>query len=362
MATRRSGAKIDKAATGAAAVLAAGGLVAFPTETVYGLGADATNPDAVARIFKAKGRPPEHPLIVHIASDAKLDDYASEVPEAARRLVAEFWPGPLTLILKKSARIPGVVTGGQDTVGLRCPSHPVAQKLLSEFARTGSGAVAAPSANKFGHVSPTTAQHVRDEFGAAIGTGAGKILLLDGGACEVGIESTILDLSGMSNAGKPVLLRPGAITREQIAEVIGEKPLSREKAGSKTPRASGTLDAHYAPKTPLRLVGAKELKPQADALLSSGKRIAVLAFGKSPDLPVSPPGVGFRAARPVVWITGSRDAAAYARDLYANLRTLDAAGTSQILIQAPPQTSGWDAVNDRLKRAAAGAGTREEKR
>jgi L-threonylcarbamoyladenylate synthase len=362
MAVLRSAAKIGKAATGAAAALAAGELVAFPTETVYGLGADATNPDAVARIFHAKGRPPDHPLIVHVAGDAKLDDYASEVPEAARKLAASFWPGPLTLILKKSAHIPDIVTGGQDTVGLRCPSHPVAQKLLGEFSRAGSGAIAAPSANRFGHVSPTTAQHVRDEFGEAIGRGAGKILLLDGGACEVGIESTILDLSGMSDAGKPVLLRPGAITREQIAEVIGERPLAREKAGSRTPRASGTLDAHYAPQTPLRLVSGKELKPQVDALLSSGRRVAVLAFDKLPDLPVSPPGVGVRAARPVVWITGPRDAAAYARDLYASLRTLDAAGTSQILIQAPPQTSGWDAVNDRLKRAAAGAGTRAEKR
>jgi L-threonylcarbamoyladenylate synthase len=247
MATLRSRAKFDKAAAGAAAALAAGDLVAFPTETVYGLGADATNADAVAKIFSAKGRPPDHPLIVHIAKDAKLDDYASEVPQAARKLAAEFWPGPLTLILKKSVRIPDVVTGGQDTVGLRCPSHPLAQKLLSEFARTGSGAVAAPSANRFGHVSPTTAQHVRDEFGDAIGTGAGKILLLDGGACEVGIESTILDLSGTTNAGRPVLLRPGAITREQIAEVIGARPLSREQAGNKSPRASGTLDAHYAP-------------------------------------------------------------------------------------------------------------------
>ena len=351
MGPLRSVAKIAKAAELAAAALAKGDLVAFPTETVYGLGADATNPDAVRKIFAAKGRPAEHPLIVHIAKDATLFDYAGEVPETAIKLAAEFWPGPLTLILKKSVRIPDVVTGRQDTVGLRCPSHPVAQKLLEAFARTGSGAVAAPSANKFGHVSPTSAQHVRDEFGELVGR---SIMLIDGGACEVGIESTIIDLSSRT----PVLLRPGAITPDQIAEVIGMRPLVRGKAGvgGKTPRAPGTLDSHYAPKTPLKLIAAKDLNAEVDALLLSGKRVAVLAFDKSIGLPVSPPGVGIRAARPLVLIVASRDAVTYARDLYANLRTLDAAGTSGILVQLPPQTSGWDAVNDRLGRATTSSG------
>ena len=164
-----------------------GELVALPTETVYGLGADATNPSAVAKIFALKGRPADHPLIVHVAPEARLDDWAVDIPDAARRLAADFWPGPLTMILRKSPRVPAIVTGGQDTVGLRCPSHPVAQALLREFAKSGSGAVAAPSANKFGHVSPTTARHVRDEFGPGL-------LVLDGGDCEVGLESTIVDL------------------------------------------------------------------------------------------------------------------------------------------------------------------------
>ena len=335
----------------AADKLADAQLVAFPTETVYGLGADAANPVAVAKIFKTKGRPAQHPLIVHIAKDAILDDYASAVPQAARELIAQFWPGPLTLILKRSARIPDIVTGGQDTVGLRCPSHPLAQKLLVAFTKCGSGAIAAPSANRFGHVSPTTAQHVRDEFGAAIGK---TIHLIDGGACEVGIESTILDFSGVGQAGTPTLLRPGAITPDQIAEVIGVRPLTRQQVGGKIPRVPGALDAHYAPKTALALVTAKQLKAQVDALLAAGQRVAVLSFDKAPGLRVSPPGVGIRAARPLVWIVAPRDAVDYARDLYAHLRTLDAAGTSRILVQTPPQTSGWDAVNDRLGRAAAG--------
>ncbi len=341
--------------TTAAEKLADAQLVAFPTETVYGIGADAANPAAVRKIFAAKGRPAEHPLIVHIAQHARLEDYVSEAPQAAHQLIAEFWPGPLTLILKKSARIPNIVTGGQDTVGLRCPAHPLAQKLLVAFAKCGSGAIAAPSANRFGHVSPTTAQHVRDEFGAVIGK---TIFLIDGGACEVGIESTILDLSTMPQ-GRPTLLRPGAITPDQIAEVLGVRPLAREQAGSNTPRTSGSLDAHYAPKTALALLTAKQLKAEVDALLEAGKHVAVLSFDKAPGLPVSPPGVGIRAARPLVWIVAPRDAAGYARDLYANLRTLDAAGASRILIQTPPQTSGWDAVNDRLARAAVGAGVRK---
>ena len=196
----------------AAARLAAGEVIAFPTETVYGLGADASNPQAVAKVFALKGRPSDHPLIVHVASIEGLREWGRDAPPAAFALAESFWPGPLTLIVKRSPRVPDAVTGGQETVGLRCPSHPMAQELLLEFARVGSGAIAAPSANRFGHVSPTTADHVRDEFGAGL-------FILDGGACEVGLESTIVDLS----RGAPVLLRPGAITRAQIAEVIGEE-------------------------------------------------------------------------------------------------------------------------------------------
>jgi L-threonylcarbamoyladenylate synthase len=301
-------------------LLVAGELVALPTETVYGLGADAANPEAVAKIFALKGRPADHPLIVHLAKDARLDDWAIDIPDAARRLAAKFWPGPLTLILKKSARIPAIVTGGQDSVGLRCPAHPLALELLEEFAKAGSGIIAAPSANKFGHVSPTTAAHVQSEFGP-------ELMVLDGGPCPVGIESTILDLS----RGMPVLLRPGAVTREQIAEVIGQTPRSADAAA---PRASGTLESHYAPRTPLRLVDEADPSPAS----------AVLAQRAPP--------AGMVASD---WIAAPLDPAGYAHDLYANLRTLDASGAVEILVEKPPVAPEWDGVNDRLMRAAAGA-------
>ena len=311
----------------AARRLASGDLVALPTETVYGLGADATNDRAVAKIFALKGRPADHPLIVHFAEPDAMAQWASSVPQEARLLAAHFWPGPLTMILPRSARIPKTVTGGQDTVGLRCPSHPVAQALLTEFAKIGSGIVAAPSANKFGHVSPTTAAHVREEFGD-------ELFILDGGACDVGLESTIVDLS----RGKPVLLRPGAITREDIAHVLGIEPRERD-AGA--PRASGTLAAHYAPRTALTIVPAAALEAQ----LARGDDIAVLALREPPS-----------ANRVASWITAPFDAGRYAHDLYANLRTLDAAGAARIVVEAPPGTPPWEAVNDRLSRAAAGAG------
>ena len=310
----------------AAAMLAAGDVVAFPTETVYGLGADATSARAVAKIFALKGRPADHPLIVHLADPASMGEWAAEVPAAARALATRFWPGPLTMILKKSARVPREVTGGQDTVGLRCPSHPVAQKLLRAFERIGSGAVAAPSANKFGHVSPTTAAHVRDEFGP-------DLFILDGGACAVGLESTIIDLS----RGVTVLLRPGGISRGEIEMALGEKVRSRDSAA---PRASGTLDAHYAPRTALALVDAAQL----GAELQIPANVAVLAFDDPPP-----------AARATSWIVASANPVSYAHDLYANLRTLDASGAKRILVEAPPATPEWEAVNDRLMRAAAGS-------
>ncbi len=366
----------------AAAALQRGELVALPTETVYGLGADATNAAAIAKIFLAKGRPSNHPLIVHLASGVALDAWGDNVPLAASKLAAQFWPGPLTLILKKSARIPLAVTGGQETVGLRCPAHPIAQALLIAFAKLGSGAIAAPSANRFGHVSPTTAQHVRDEFGAAIGR---SILLLEGGACGVGIESTILDLSRSHLGHPPVLLRPGAISREQIRDVIGEMPLTREEdeayqqsqaankpkkptsatnttnAPKAAPRVSGSLAAHYAPATPLRLVAGPLLQAEVDRHLEDGKRVAVLAFSAKPKIKPSPVGVGVRNARRLLWIATSADAVDYAQSLYANLRTLDAAATTTILVETPPTTVAWEAINDRLGRAAVGSGKHESK-
>jgi L-threonylcarbamoyladenylate synthase len=310
----------------AARRLNAGDLVAFPTETVYGLGADATHPQAVAKIFALKGRPETHPLIVHFADPLALDLWARHVPASARKLAERFWPGPLTIILPKSPRVPGAVTGGQDTVGLRCPSHPVAQELLREFARIGSGGVAAPSANRFGHVSPTTAQHVRDEFGAAVE-------VVDGGPCEVGLESTIVDIS----RGAPVLLRPGAVSRRDIESVLGIAPAERDAAA---PRASGTLDAHYAPRTPLALIDATSL----EAELAKPGVAAVLAMRAR--LP---------RVRAAAWIEAPADPLHYGHDLYANLRELDRSGAARIVVESPPALPGWEAVNDRLKRAAAGA-------
>ncbi|HXN15652.1 MAG TPA: L-threonylcarbamoyladenylate synthase, partial [Usitatibacter sp.] len=271
--------------------------------------------------------PATHPLIVHIASAASLEQWASDVPQAARTLAARFWPGPLTMILKRHARIPAIVTGGQETVGVRAPSHRLAQELLRKFAQAGSGAIAAPSANRFGHISPTTAQHVRDEFGSAL-------FVLDGGACEFGLESTIVDLSRTH----PVLLRPGAVTRDDIATALGNIP---QHPDSQAPRAPGMLEAHYAPRTALALVRASAL----DAELTQRANVAVLAMREAP-----------ATANVTFWIAAARDPARYGRDLYANLRLLDASGAKRILVEAPPETPLWEAVNDRLTRAAAGAG------
>ena len=315
----------------AARRLATGGVVAFPTETVYGLGADATNVHAVAKIFLLKGRPTDHPLIVHVPEAGALDRWCTGIPESARKLASRFWPGPLTLILRKSASIPPIVTGGQDTVGMRCPSHPQAQALLREFAKIGSGAVAAPSANKFGHVSPTTAQHVREEFRE-------DLCLIDGGECEVGLESTILDLS----RGEPTLLRPGAVTRDDIAGILGTAPRERD---ADAPRASGTLAAHYAPRTALAVLGAVDFEQET----AGRANLAVLAFGEAPT-----------GADVVSWINAPADPVRYGHDLYANLRRLDASGAKRIVVQAPPQGAAWEAVNDRLSRAAAGAGEMED--
>jgi L-threonylcarbamoyladenylate synthase len=299
-------------------ILRAGGLVAFPTETVYGLGADASSAAAVARLYAAKGRPADHPVIVHFATAEMAFSFAREIPPAARKLAERFWPGPLTMVLKRSAKAKDFVTGGQDSVGLRVPSHPVAQELLREF----GGGVAAPSANLFGNVSATTAAHVRDELKAD--------LVLDGGASDVGIESTIVDLSGLN----VVLLRPGRISKFQLEEVLNLKVKEKE---TNSPRHSGGLERHYAPKTPAVLVPPHELDAE---IARRGAAVAVLAFSR-PDERVD------------YWIRMPRDPQAYAQRLYAALRELDAAGCETILVESPPETTEWTAVRDRLSRAAA---------
>jgi L-threonylcarbamoyladenylate synthase len=302
----------------AARILRSGGLVAFPTETVYGLGADASSASAMAKLYAVKRRPADHPVIVHFASADAAFGWASEVPESARKLAKAFWPGPLTIVLKRSPKAQDFVTGGQDTVGLRLPSHPVARELLQLFGR----GVAAPSANRFGRISPTTAAHVRADLGADVD------LVLEGGPTEVGIESTILDLSG---AG-PVLLRPGRISRQELEQVVGS-PVLEKSAGS--PRHSGGLERHYAPRTPARLVPAYDLDREIACLK---EKVAVLAFSR-PDERVD------------YWLRMPRDPLAYAQKLYAALRELDSAGCAEILIEAPPEAPEWAAVGDRLKRA-----------
>lgn len=307
--------------------LRVGELVAFPTETVYGLGADARNPAAVRKIFEVKGRPASHPVIVHLPGLGCLRDWAREVPPAALELAQRFWPGPLTLVLPRAAAVSDVVTGGQDTVALRVPSHPVAQQLLAAF----QGGIAAPSANRYGRLSPTKAEHVREEFGPAVR------VVLDGGSCQIGLESTIVDF----HAPRARLLRPGAITAEQIKRVIGELQVG---ADDTSPRVPGSTAAHYAPTTPLIIVPAGQIDAQS-ALSASGGRVAVLAW--------RPP---VAAHSSVTWIDAGKRAQQYAHDLYNHLRTLDKLGCGRILVQDVPDGEEWAAIRDRLQRAAAGSG------
>ncbi len=321
--------------TRAVELLCAGELVGLPTETVYGLGADAGNPAAVARIFAAKGRPADHPLIVHIAGHDAVEQWAELVPDVAWELMETFWPGPLTLILKKQSWVPDAVTGGQDTVGLRVPGHPVALELLRRFARAKSGpaGIAAPSANRFGRISPTTAAHVAEELGERVP------LILDGGPCKVGIESTIIDCS----RGEPVVLRPGHISPEHLAAVLGQAPLIETAQGA--PRVSGSLEAHYAPITPLRMLAGERLLDFINAQRHRGGKCAVISANQPP-----------QAGMPHAWRLMPADPVGYAHDIYAALRDMDHAGVDLIVVEALPTGSEWAAVADRLRRAAAGSG------
>ncbi|MCM5678548.1 L-threonylcarbamoyladenylate synthase [Schlegelella sp. S2-27] len=306
--------------------LADGRLVAFPTETVYGLGADAGSDVAVGRVFEAKGRPADHPLIVHVPNVECAYELASALPPVAQKLIEAFWPGPLTVIVPRRPGVAGAAAGGQDTIGLRCPAHPVATSLLEACAQRGILGLAAPSANLFGRISPTTAAHVAEEFGD-------DVLVLDGGACEVGIESTIVDCS----RDRPVLLRPGLLTRGEIEAAIDEPLLERD---AEAPRASGTLEAHYAPRAKLRLMSADILQTALQVL---GENLPKLALYSRT----------VRAPRGMLHRRMPDDAAKAAHELFAVLRELDAQGVSLIWVESPPSAPEWDGVRDRLVRAAA---------
>jgi len=348
----------------AASCISAGGLIGLPTETVYGLAADADNDAAVAGIFKAKGRPAGHPLIVHVANVQAASHYACDIPDFAQALMAAFWPGPLTLILPRRAGVANVAAAGNPTIGLRCPDHPVALALLNwgqsqiNFERSTSEkkqldsdpnyfwGLAAPSANLFGRVSPTTALHVRQELGD-------DLLILDGGACRVGIESTIIDCT----RGQPVLLRPGAITPAQVQAVCGLKVLQKDELvalAGPAPRASGTLESHYAPQARVRLLRAVDLRLALQSV--RGARLVDLAPEASGDSPpvlaVWSRSVTNTEVHGVLHTVMPDDALQAAQQLFAQLRAFDAQGVSEIWIEAPPASPAWDGVRDRLQRAA----------
>ena len=319
----------------AAEALRAGELLGLPTETVYGLAADADQDSAVAKIFAAKGRPSDHPLIVHVAEAQDVAQFASAVPDFAQALMQRFWPGPLTLILPRREGHAAAAAGGQTSVGVRCPSHPVAQALLRAARELGVHGVAAPSANQFGRVSPTTAAHVQGEFND-------DLLILDGGACEVGIESTIVDCS----RGAPVLLRPGRITREEIEATCGQPLRDKDALATPSPRASGTLESHYAPRAKVRLMDAAMMQTALDVLGSD------FDAGKAP-IAVYARSVLRVPSSKVIYRRMPSDAAAAAQQLFATLRDFDEQGVGLIWIEPPPNDTAWEGVRDRLQRAAA---------
>ncbi len=322
----------------AADALAAGQLVAFPTETVYGLGADACSDAAVAQIFAAKGRPADHPLIVHVAQTADAQHFVAQTPDFAEKLMAAFWPGPLTLILLRKAGMAAASAGGQASIGLRCPSHPMAQALLRACAARGVQGLAAPSANTFGRISPTTAAHVASEFAAWRHADGSPLQVLDGGPCSVGIESTIIDCT----RGQPVLLRPGMLNAAQISSACGLPVLSPKELDSQSPKASGTLEAHYAPRAKLRLMDAAALQAALDVLGKDAPHLAIYARAV--------------LATPAAQVLRRRmpdDAAACAQQLFAVLRGFDDLGVKLIWVESLPPDPAWDGVRDRLQRAAA---------
>ena len=328
-----------QAIAAAAQTLQRGELLGLPTETVYGLAADAGNDAAVLKIFAAKGRPADHPLIVHVADAADVPRFASQVPEFAQRLMDAFWPGPLTLILPRRPEVAAVAAGGQHSVGLRCPSHPVAHAVLQSAQALGVFGVAAPSANLFGRVSPTTAAHVAGEFGEGL-------LIVDGGACDVGIESTIVDCT----RGAPVLLRPGVLTPEQLSTAAGVAVRAPAAADTDAPKASGTLASHYAPSAQVRLMSATELQAAVDNLSTTPEPATVAVWSRQPML------IHAALAGRVMPCAMPQDPADCAHVLFAQLREFDRQGVTQIWVERPPKVPDWDGVLDRLTRAATPAG------
>ena len=321
----------DAAIAEAARRIRAGDLVAFPTETVYGLGADASSDAAVAKIFEAKGRPADHPLIVHVADAARVHDFASGVPPFAARLMQAFWPGPLTVILPRKDGVATAAAGGQNSIGLRCPSHPVALYFLKACLKLGVNGIAGPSANRFGRISPTTAAHVQGEFG-------NDLLILDGGPCKVGIESSIVDCT----RGRPVLLRPGVLTRAQLEAACGEALLQQDEIDEVAPRASGTLQSHYAPNATVRLMDAKAMQTALDLLGADAANIAIYARS-----------IVRIKSENVIYRRMPDDALATAQQLFAVLREFDAKSVKLIWIENLPEAAEWDGVRDRLVRASA---------
>lgn len=316
----------------AVSLLQAGGVVALPTETVYGLGADASNPQAVAKVFALKGRPADHPLIVHIGSIDKLPQWAREIPASAYKLAERYWPGPLTMILKRAPGVTDAVTGGQDTIGVRVPDHPATLQVLEQF----GGGVAAPSANRFGKVSPTCAAHVAAEFGDEVD------FILDGGWCSVGLESTIVDLTGAT----PRVLRVGSVTLADIMDVLGGHGSAEEAPGSaEAVKVPGSHLKHYSPETPLCLVPAEEISARVERALGRGSRVGVIARSVPEDARVASAGE---------WVGMPEDAEGYGRLLYATMRDLDGSGCEVILVEEPPTSMEWEVVIDRLTRAASG--------
>ena len=324
----------------AAQALLRGDLLGLPTETVYGLAADAGNDAAVAKIFAAKGRPADHPLIVHVASAQAVQRFASQVPVFAQKLIDAFWPGPLTLILPRRPEVAAVAAGGQNSVGLRCPSHPVAHAVLQAANGLGVYGVAAPSANLFGRVSPTTAAHVAGEFGS-------DLLILDGGACEVGIESTIVDCTRAA----PVLLRPGVLTPQQLSEACGVSVITPHAPDADAPRASGTLASHYAPTAQVQLMSTADMQHSIDAYGQEAPDRATVA-GRVAVWSRTSVHVPDAHAAQIMLQSMPQAAADCAHQLFAQLRDFDATGVAQIWVEIPPPSPDWDGVRDRLTRAA----------